>query len=149
MEDLRRDRAKAAAKERGEQLLTRAKAAGLDAAAAENGLEVQETDPFDRRTAAIPKLGPLPDLRADAFTLTKDAPLAPRVYDLAGDAIVAALRTRTAADMSGFDAAKDALRATLLQQKRQAAAAAYLDHLKERAHGEGALEVFGEKQPRG
>src|SRR5579862_225779 len=142
MEDLRRDRAKAAAKERGEQLLTRARAAGLDAAAAENGLEVQETDPFDRRTASIPKLGPLPDLRADAFTLTKDAPLAPRVYDLAGDAIVAALRTRTAADMSGFDAAKDTLRATLLQQKRQAAAAAYLDHLKERAHGEGALEVF-------
>ena len=52
MGDLRRDRAKAAAKERGEQLLARAKAVGLEAAAAESNLEVQETDPFDRRTAS-------------------------------------------------------------------------------------------------
>jgi peptidyl-prolyl cis-trans isomerase D len=147
MNDVRRDRGKAAAKERGEQLLARAKAAGLEAAAAESSLEVQETGPFDRHTATIPKLGPLADLRADAFTLTKDAPLAPRVYDLSGDAIVASFRTRTPADMSGFDAAKDTLRTTLLQQKRQAAATAYLDHLKERAHREGTLEVYGEKQP--
>jgi hypothetical protein len=69
------------------------------------------------------------------------------VYDLSGDAIVASFRTRTPADMSGFDAAKDTLRTTLLQQKRQAAATAYLDHLKERAHREGTLEVYGEKQP--
>jgi len=149
MTDLRRDRGNAAAKERGEQLLARAKAAGLDAAAAESGLKVEETDAFDRRTASIPKLGPVLDLRSDAFTLTKEAPLAPRVYDLAGDAIVASLRTRTAADMSGFAAAKETLRGTLLQQKRQATATAYLDHLKERAHREGTLEVYGEKQSRG
>jgi len=51
--------------------------------------------------------------------------------------------------MSGFDAAKDALRTTLLQQKRQATVTAYLDHLKERAHRDGTLQIFGDKLERG
>jgi len=147
--DVRRERGEAAAKERGEKLLARAKEVGLGHAAADSGLAVDESGAFDRRTAAIPKLGAVPDLRTDAFTLTSEAPLAPRVYSAAGDAIVAALQGRTPADMSGFEAAKSGLRTTLLQQKRQAAVTAYLDHLKERAHQEGALQIYGDKLTRG
>jgi peptidyl-prolyl cis-trans isomerase D len=147
--DVRRERGEAAAKDRGEKLLARAKEIGLAQAAAESGLTVDETGAFDRHTAAIPKLGAVPDLRTDAFTLTSEAPLAPRVYSAAGDAIVAALQARTPADMSGFEAAKSGLRTTLLQQKRQATVTAYVDHLKERAHQEGALQIFGDKLTRG
>jgi peptidyl-prolyl cis-trans isomerase D len=146
--DLSRERGEAAAKERAEQMLARAKELGLEQAAKEAGVTVEETGPFDRR-GAIPKLGALPDLRTDAFALGTDAPLAPRVYTAGGDAVVAALRSRVAADMSGLAETKDTLRQTVLQRKRQALLVAYLDYLKERAHREGAFEVFAQKLGRG
>jgi peptidyl-prolyl cis-trans isomerase D len=139
--DARRERGQAAAKERAEKLLARAKESGLKSAATESGAKVEESDPFDRRAATIPKIGVVPDLRTDAFTLTAEAPLAPKAYDAGGDAIVAALRERIPADMSGLEAAKDSVRDTILQQRRSATLSAYMDFLKERARQEGALEV--------
>jgi hypothetical protein len=62
---------------------------------------------------------------------------------------VAVLGVRTPADMSGLAAAKDALRTSLLQQKKNAAVTAYMDYLKERAHREGALEISSDKLGRG
>jgi peptidyl-prolyl cis-trans isomerase D len=147
--DARRERGEAAAKEQAEKLLARAREVGLEQAAAEAGATVEETGPFDRRTAAIPKIGAAEELRNDAFALTTEAPLGPKVYTAAGDAIVAALRARTPADMSGFAAAKDALSDSILQQKRQATLSAYMDFLKRRAQQEGALEVRANALSRG
>jgi peptidyl-prolyl cis-trans isomerase D len=147
--DARRDRGQALAKERGDALLARAKEIGLDKAAAEASAQVEETGLFERRAGAIPKIAGASELRTDAFTLTLEAPLAPKVYIAAGDAIVAALRTRTPADMGGLAAAKDGLRDTLLQQKRQQATAAYMSFLKQRAQREGALEVRTDAAGRG
>jgi len=146
--DARRERGEAAAKERAEKLLARAREIGLDKAAAEAGAQVDETGPFER-VASIPKLGRLADLTADAFALTPEAPLAPKVYVSRGDAIVAALRARTAADLAGFAGDKDHLRTTILDQKRRTVLDAYLSYLKERAHTEGALEVSKDVLTRG
>src|SRR5439155_665850 len=85
--------------------------------AVEAGLKVEETGYFERQTATLPGLPPMPELRTDALALTADAPLAPKVYAAGGDAVVAALRDRKLADMSGLAAAKDGLRDSLLQQK--------------------------------
>jgi hypothetical protein len=71
------------------------------------------------------------------------------VYTMGGDAIVAALRARTPADMAGFEGAKDQLRETLLKQKREAVLTAYLSYLMRRAQSEGALEVRTDARPRG
>ena len=141
--DARRERGEAAARERGEKLLARAKEIGLDQAAAEADVRVEETGPFER-VDAIPTLGRLADLTADAFSLTPEAPLAPKVYRTGGDAIVAALRARTPADMAGFEGARDKLRETLLKQKHAAVWTAYVDHLKGRAQREGALDVHND-----
>jgi peptidyl-prolyl cis-trans isomerase D len=146
--DARRERGEAAAKEHAEKLLARAREIGLDKAAVEAGVQVEETGPFER-VASIPKLGRLADLTVDAFALTPEAPLAPKVYVSRGDAIVAALRTRTAADMAGFEGDKGHLRTTILDQKRRAVLDAYLSYLKERAHAEGALEVSKDVLTRG
>jgi len=83
----------------------------------------------------------MPELRSDALTLTPDAPLAPKVYAAAGDTVVAALRERKAADPSGLASAKETLRDTLLQQKRQAVVRGYLDFLKDSALRAGRLDV--------
>ena len=53
------------------------------------------------------------------------------------------------ADMAGFAAAKDGLRQSMLQQRKQTVLASYMDHLKERAHQDGALEIFADKLVRG
>src|SRR5437773_118248 len=98
--DARRERGEAAARERADKLLARAREIGLDQAAAEAGVQVEETGPFER-VDSIPKIGRVADLTADAFTLTPEAPLAPKVYGTGGDAIVAALRAHTPADMAG------------------------------------------------
>ncbi len=146
--DARRERGEAAAKERADKLLARAREIGLDQAAAEAGVRVEETGPFERADA-IPTLGRLADLTADAFTLTPEAPLAPKVYGAGGDAIVAALRARTPADMAGFEGAKDQLRSTVQRQKHEAVLTAYMSYLKEGAQREGALDVHGDALPRG
>ena len=141
--DARRERSEAAARERAEKLLARAREIGLDQAAAEAGVQVEESGPFERREP-IPKIGSVPELTADAFALTAEAPLAPRAYTTGGDAIVAALRARTPADMAGFEGARDKLRETLLKQKHAAVWTAYVDHLKGRAQREGALDVHND-----
>ena len=146
--DARRERAEAAARERAEKLLARAREIGLEQAAAEAGLRVEETGPFERADA-IPKIGRVAELTADAFTLTPDAPLAPKVYTTGGDAIVAALRARTPADMAGFESAKNELRATLERQKREAVRTAWVSYLKQRARDEGAFDVRPDALPRG
>ena len=146
--DARRERGEAAARERADKLLARAREIGLDQAAAEADVRVEETGPFER-VDAIPTLGRLADLTADAFSLTPEAPLAPKVYRTGGDAIVAALRARTPADMAGFEGAKEKLRETLQRQKHEAVLTAYMSYLKERAQREGALDVHGDALPRG
>ncbi|HZP42368.1 MAG TPA: SurA N-terminal domain-containing protein [Candidatus Binatia bacterium] len=147
--DARRARAEETARQRGEALLGRAKEIGLDRAAAEAGVKVEETGPFERRGALPSKLADVPAARTDAFTLDAAAPLAPKVYTAGGDAVVVALRERLPADTTKLAAEKDKLRDSLLQQKRHAVSAAYLGFLKERALREGALEVRPDAARRG
>src|SRR5581483_964836 len=147
--DVLKEREQAFAKSKAEALLGRAKEVGLEKAAAEVGLNVESTGFFDRQASSIPTLAPMPDLRTDAFALSTETPLAPKVYTTAGDAVVVALREKKPADMAGLDAAKDSIRDSILQQKRQAVVRRYMDFLKERAVREGTLEVQGDVGTRG
>jgi len=141
VDDAKQARGDVLAKEQAEKLLARAKEIGLDKAAAEQGLKVDDTGPFERRAGVVPKLGAAADLRNDAFSLTQDHPLGAKVYAAGNDAVVMALKERIASDPSGLADAKDTLRTTLLQQKQEDAVQAFMNHLKERARQQGALEV--------
>jgi peptidyl-prolyl cis-trans isomerase D len=141
VDDAKQARGDVLAKEQAEKLLARAKEIGLDKAAAEQGLKVDDTGPFERRAGVVPKLGAAADLRNDAFSLTQDHPLGTKVYAAGNDAVVMALKERIASDPSGLADAKDTLRTTLLQQKQEDAVQAFMNHLKERARQQGALEV--------
>jgi peptidyl-prolyl cis-trans isomerase D len=141
VDDAKQARGDVLAKEQAEKLLARAKEIGLDKAAAEQGLKMDDTGPFERRAGVVPKLGAAADLRNDAFSLTQDHPLGTKVYAAGNDAVVMALKERIAADPSGLADAKDTLKTTLLQQKQQDAVQAFMNHLKERARQQGALQV--------
>src|SRR5262249_55995868 len=92
-----REGGEAAAHERAEKVLARAREIGLERAAAEVGATVDTPGPFERR-GSIPKLVATADLHTDALVLTPEAPLAPKVYASAGDAVAVALRERGPAD---------------------------------------------------
>ncbi len=132
-----------------DKILARAKEIGLDKAAAEAHATVEETGGFDRRSGGVPKIGTAGDLHAEAFTLTPEAPLAPRVYTASGDAVVVALKARTPADMAQLESTRNTIRDTLLQQRRDAAVTAFMNELKERAVREKALEVKADVSERG
>jgi peptidyl-prolyl cis-trans isomerase D len=141
VDDAKQARGDSLAKEQAEKLLARAKEIGLDKAAAEQGLKVDDTGPFERRAGVVPKLGAAADLRNDAFSLTQDRPLGTKVYTAGSDAVVMALKERIPADPAGLADAKETLRTTLLQQKQEDAVQAFMNDLKERARQQGALEV--------
>jgi peptidyl-prolyl cis-trans isomerase D len=139
--DAKRARAEKVAQDKGEALRAKAKDAGLAKAAEEMGVALEETGTFERRSGAVPKLGMAPDLRADAFALTKESPLGPRTYNVNGDAVVVALKDRVPADPAKLADAKAEIKETLLNQKQQDALVAFMNELKERAVKDGALEV--------
>jgi peptidyl-prolyl cis-trans isomerase D len=147
-EDAKRARAESLAKERAEDLLSRAREVGLQKAAAERNLTVEDTGPFERRAGAPPKLGTVAELRTDAFALTPEKPLGPRVYDANGDAIVVSLRERIPADPAKLDdATKDTLRTALLQEKQQQVLQAFMNDLKRRAQDARSLTVQADAIP--
>jgi peptidyl-prolyl cis-trans isomerase D len=139
--DVRKAASERVAREKAEQILARAREVGLDKAAEEAGLTVEETGPFERRGGVVPKLAGANDLRNDAFTLTPEAPLGLKVYPVGSDAAVVALKERTPADPQGLADAKDGLRQQLLQERQAEAVTAFITYLKERAQAEGALAV--------
>jgi peptidyl-prolyl cis-trans isomerase D len=148
VEDAKRARGEALAKERAEALLARAREVGLDKAAAEQNRPVEDTSAFERRTGVPPKLGTVPALRTDAFALTPEKPLGTQVYVTNGDAVVVSLRERIPADPAKLDdAAKDALRTNLLQEKQQEALQAFMNHMKKRAQDARALTVQADAVP--
>jgi peptidyl-prolyl cis-trans isomerase D len=139
--DVKQARGQELAKQKAEQVRARAAEVGLAKAAEEAGLKVEETGPFERRAGGVPKLAGAGDLHADAFTLTPDKPVAPKVYTAGSDAVVVALKDRLPADPAGLEAAKASLRDQILREKQQLALEQFLSYLKERAQKEGALEV--------
>src|SRR5439155_940097 len=130
----------------------RAVVRGKSLAEAAAGRAVEETPPF-AATDEIPGVGRVKAFADAAFALregeasdlveTDDAVylLTPFVRTEAHLPPLDEVRDRKPADMSGLAAAKDALRDSLFQQKRQAIVRGYVDFLKESALRAGRLDV--------
>src|SRR6185295_19814953 len=101
--------------------------------AAGESLPLKETAPFARAGAYIAGLGNLPELKEAAFQLTLEQPVAPRAFDLNGDAVVATLQSRVPADAGEFDKQKDALRDRVRRRLEAAAVEQFVSQLKGKA----------------
>jgi peptidyl-prolyl cis-trans isomerase D len=131
---VRTAQASQAAKARAEQVLARLKEKkDIDAIAAEENLTVEETGPFGRVGPFVASLGSQPDLKEAVSRLTAENPLAPAVYDVNGDAIIAVLAERIPADMAKFDAEKEALRERVRRQLESAAINQFITQLRANA----------------
>ncbi len=115
----------------GEKLLAAAKQAGsLSQAAAAEKREVKTTDPFARAGAYVPGIGASQELKDAAFRLTESARLAPEVFPVGGDAIVAELERIDTPSQEKLDEQLAAVRKSMLEARRSEIFQRYLDELK-------------------
>jgi peptidyl-prolyl cis-trans isomerase D len=91
-----------------------------------------ETGPFTRGAPLLPKLGAVPDLRADAFAARK-GDLLPKVYETPAGPVVAAVTLRETPDPAAFEAQRAALETRLRNRKETQVQAAWLKAIREGA----------------
>ena len=111
-----------------QEFAANARSAGLEAAAAQRGLSVQKSDRFSR-SDMVPGLGQFNEAIGAAFALPVGGISAPMK---ANDAL-AVLRVddKVEASREAFNAQKDALRQSFVQQLRQARVQEFLRNLRE------------------
>lgn len=130
----RSEQAEVLAKQRADTLFTKLKETrDLAGLARAEGLTVDETGTFTRRGSYVPKIGSLPALKAAAFRLTPENPVAPQSYVWGGNAYIVALKEHIPADLEQLEERRDELRSALLQQKRDEANREFAKYLKRRA----------------
>lgn len=107
----------------------------LEQLARGENLTADETGLFSRSYGDfVPRLGASPDLSTSAFSLTKEAPTADKVFELDGKYVLIQLRDHQEADAKGLDAATtEEIRQTVLTKKRTEAIQGKLKELKEKA----------------
>jgi len=141
-----KERAKAIADERARAALAAAKAGKpladlfppADAkgkkAVAIGGQKVaaEETGTFSRGVPFLPKLGPVPDLRADALAAKKGDVL-PKVYETPAGPVVAVVTLRERPDPAKFEAQRGAVETTLRNRKEAQVTTAWLESVRKGA----------------
>lgn len=133
----RSERAEGLAKSKADALLAELQKTDIDTVASTEKLTVDETGPFTRQGAYIPKIGNAAELKKDAFQLTAEKPLAPAVYSVSGSSVVAVLKERTPVDEAKFQTEKDNLKRQAEERRKAQAMEEFINYLKARA----AIEV--------
>ncbi len=149
------DQAQTLAKKLADQLLKQAiDEKSLRTAAKSLNLTVEETGDFSHSFGFfIPKIGTSQELAEEAFTLTKEAPIAKKVYTINGKFLVVSLNNTKIADFEAMDAAdREQLKNRLLAEKKQQVVAEKLKQLLQHAEIEimvpelsGSLTNGGDK----
>jgi peptidyl-prolyl cis-trans isomerase D len=98
-----------------------------------HGAKVEETGGFTRQAASIPNLGAAPELSKAAFQLTAEKPVAPAVYNVAGNSVVAVLKERIPADEEKFQAEKANLIKQAEERGKQETMEQFVNYLKAHA----------------
>jgi len=102
--------------------------------AAANNLKLEETGWFQRNAPQLPKIGELTDLGAGrGLTLSKQKPIADKLYSQRDAAFLLAYKDSQPADMQQFEKEKDNLKKQALAESRQRALTKFLESLKAKA----------------
>ncbi|HKL49267.1 MAG TPA: SurA N-terminal domain-containing protein [Desulfuromonadales bacterium] len=109
------------------------------------GTEVEKTEMFNRDNGAfIPGLGTSKQLAQEAFALTEENPVAPEVYEVGGNYVVATLKDRQVADMEELDETRrQRIRETLLAEKKEEALTEEIEELRKDAEIEILVTLNG------
>ncbi len=95
-------------------------------------IAAEDTGPFGRGAAFLPKLGAAPDIAADAFAAKKGDVL-PKVYETPGGPVIAAVTLRERPDPAAFENQRSALETRLRNRKETQVQSAWLKALRDGA----------------
>lgn len=95
-------------------------------------IAADETGSFNRGAPFLPKLGAVPDLRADAFAAKKGDVL-PKVYETPAGPVVAVVILRETADPAAYEAQRGQLETRLRNRKESQVTTAWLETLRKGA----------------
>jgi len=127
------EKARERARQMAEALLEEAKKSSLRSAAQAKGLEVDETSPFTREGAFIPRIGDSEEIKQAAFGLTKDAALAGRVFQVGDSFVVIELVERTEPTEEEFAQQKEQLAQQVTGQRRAHVLEEFANYLQSKA----------------
>ncbi len=91
---------------------------------------------------SLPRIGAAPELQAEIFTLTAEAPLSPKVHELNGAFYIVRLKEREVPDLAKFEADLDNHRRTAISVKQGRVFRAWVQHLRDRAKIELNPQIF-------
>jgi peptidyl-prolyl cis-trans isomerase D len=142
--DLRAKKSSELAHQRGEALLAQLKEKkDLPALAAQENLTVEDSTDVGRFGGYLPNVGNAPALKDVIFTLTPENPVAPAVYDVNGDVVLAVLAQKVPPDEARFDSEKASIEERLRGQAAAAAVRTFLDQLKAKSQIEYGMGLTG------
>ena len=128
---VKREKAKELAQAKADELLQElAAGASMDQIAEREGMTIEETGFFTRRSNFVGQIGPLEELIQEAFTLTPEKPFPQKVYSNGPAYFLVALKERQEVAEEQFLAEKETKREQLMQQKRDERARLWLEGLK-------------------
>ncbi|RPI50516.1 MAG: hypothetical protein EHM49_08455, partial [Deltaproteobacteria bacterium] len=131
-EDFAREKAKELCRLKAQKLLEASKKQGLEAAAKDKGLKIQQTGLF-KRTDKTAK-GKLPPAVAQVgLSLYQGKACPDEVAESGNIFYVLAFKEKKDADIAGFSAQKDAITKRILEEKQHTLFGDWLKHLRERA----------------
>ena len=137
-----KDRAAALARKQAEAALAAAKGGRL--APVKIGAQTvapEETGPFGRSAAFVPKVGDAPGLLADAFA-AKAGQALPKIYDTPSGPVVAVVKAREVPDPKAFEAQRGAVESRLRSRKEPQELMAWLKTLRAGAKVETNPELL-------
>jgi peptidyl-prolyl cis-trans isomerase D len=125
-----KERAQTLAREKAQAALAAAKGGHL-AAVKIGSLTVspEDTGPFTRASAIVPKIGPVDGLLADAFA-GKAGQALPRVYDTPAGPVVAVVKSRETPDPKAYAAQREAIETRLRNRKEMQVQQAWVKELR-------------------
>jgi peptidyl-prolyl cis-trans isomerase D len=128
--DFRREKATEVAKQTAQEILNKAKASSLEAAAQEAGKTVEKTEPFGRQGPLVPGVGVSQEVKDATYRLNEKSPLADQVFVVAGDAILLGFGERTKPSKEEISEQLTTMRDRVLEQRRQAVIGRFMKELK-------------------
>ena len=105
----------------------------MDALAKREGLTIEETGFFSRKSGFIGNIGYIEGLAGEAFSLTRESPFPKKVYGVGNRYFVVELKEKEEASRESFQSEKEKVRENFLAQKREEAIRRWLEKLREDA----------------
>jgi peptidyl-prolyl cis-trans isomerase D len=101
--------------------------------AQQNNLKLEETGPFPRNSAQLPKIGELSEFKSGGIPLSAQKPFPDKIYTQKDNAYILAFKDSQGADMERFDKEKEQLTSQALAESRQGVMQRFVENLKAKA----------------